>query len=493
MGFLSKMFDPGNVFSGDKGDFVGNLLDPVGGHMENFGLDEYNPLADTHDDVNSWMDDIGDSTELLARSRTKNIGREMKSGEMFKRDALTGFTGFGGSPIGTRFTNKVNANEDKPLWDMYGGATPDDYQYGENHGQDMSNQRGLDAAGQAVGKGFLNAFTFGLGSTALDGLNSYGYGDDEAARNSLKGGAKTFALNYLGLGDVTGGSDVGGMIGAGDYAPLVNGVVRGASNSATSAALNGSNRNEIGQAAATGGVTGGVRSGVGMAGNYLRNAFAEDMPDTGSLGGTMTDSDGESSATLGGVSSNEQIDANRQAYGAGGMSSMMSLPTSNGREQAMSVGQSAGPSSSVSDFIASITGGGGLGNYGDLAASAFGMYNANRQRKKLQEQQSNLQNLFSPNSPYAQMARQKMERQDAAGGRRSQYGNREVQLAALLADRQAQTMPQQQKYADAIGGYDNMMVNAGLRGAGQLYNMYKPQQQPRAFGLSGIPFRLGDD
>lgn len=47
---------------------------------------------------------------------------------------------------------------------------------------------------------------------------------------------------------------------------------------------------------------------------------------------------------------------------------------------------------------------------------------------------TNLNALSDPNSPYMQMARQKIERADAAAGRRSQVGEREVQLAAMLAD-----------------------------------------------------------
>lgn len=47
---------------------------------------------------------------------------------------------------------------------------------------------------------------------------------------------------------------------------------------------------------------------------------------------------------------------------------------------------------------------------------------------------TNLNALSDPNSPYMQMARQGLERKDAAAGRNSQWGDREVQLAAQLAD-----------------------------------------------------------
>jgi hypothetical protein len=47
---------------------------------------------------------------------------------------------------------------------------------------------------------------------------------------------------------------------------------------------------------------------------------------------------------------------------------------------------------------------------------------------------TNLNALSDPNSPYMQMARQAIERKDAAAGRNSQWGDRETQLAGTLAD-----------------------------------------------------------
>lgn len=47
---------------------------------------------------------------------------------------------------------------------------------------------------------------------------------------------------------------------------------------------------------------------------------------------------------------------------------------------------------------------------------------------------ANLAALSDPNSPYMKMAREAIERKDASAGRRSQWGEREVQLAGTLAD-----------------------------------------------------------
>jgi len=68
--------------------------------------------------------------------------------------------------------------------------------------------------------------------------------------------------------------------------------------------------------------------------------------------------------------------------------------------------------------------------------------NLNDQYNQLQDQQQqqlqSLSSLYSPNSPYAQVMRQQLDRRDAASGRRSQYGPREVELQAKLATQQGQ-------------------------------------------------------
>lgn len=83
---------------------------------------------------------------------------------------------------------------------------------------------------------------------------------------------------------------------------------------------------------------------------------------------------------------------------------------------------------------------GGLGNLGQISQD---QYNTARDQFATQNQQlqgnidtmtGNLNALSDPNSPYMQMARERISRADAAAGRRSQVGEREVQLAALLAD-----------------------------------------------------------
>lgn len=70
------------------------------------------------------------------------------------------------------------------------------------------------------------------------------------------------------------------------------------------------------------------------------------------------------------------------------------------------------------------------------------LYASNRANKNLKQQIGGLQGLFGPDSPYAQQMRQTLSRKDAAAGRRSQYGPREVELQARLAELNSRNAPQ---------------------------------------------------
>lgn len=96
-------------------------------------------------------------------------------------------------------------------------------------------------------------------------------------------------------------------------------------------------------------------------------------------------------------------------------------------------------------------------NYGDLAGTLAsglaGIYSANQMKQAAGQNTMNLGDMFGPNSAYAQQLRQQLERKDAAAGRRSQYGPREVELQARLAQMAAQYGPnisQQNLQAEAI-------------------------------------------
>ena len=121
-----------------------------------------------------------------------------------------------------------------------------------------------------------------------------------------------------------------------------------------------------------------------------------------------------------------------------------------------SLGQNAG---ALQEQIAALQA--QLGQGGQAAQAAYDQANAlfGSQNQGLQgnidTQTANLQALSDPNSPYMKMARQAMERKDAAAGRRSQWGERETQLAALLAEQVGKYSPGIQQ---SITGARNQMA-----------------------------------
>ena len=86
-------------------------------------------------------------------------------------------------------------------------------------------------------------------------------------------------------------------------------------------------------------------------------------------------------------------------------------------------------------------------DYGDLIGYGLGAYLSNNTANSYSSQMNNLASLYSQDSAYAQMLRKQLQARDAASGRRSQYGAREVELQAKLADlnsRNATTLAQLQ-------------------------------------------------
>ena len=304
MGLFSDFnpFDPANVFGGDKGDIVNNLLDPLGGFLENAGVNPWG-MNELHEDTGDWMDDLADGNSAMAQNRWKN----WKDGDGFQRMLLSGDLYASGSPWGTKLNNEVFGRDDKPVWNTMGGKTSGDYAYAASKGNDMSANAGVDAVGSTIGNGFLNAFTFGLGSTAARALDAYGNEGSVAGEDVLKQGAKNYAINYAadGLLDQvggelpstggyteagggyvsnndfggTGGFNLGNMLGAGDYAPTVNAAAKGAAGAAISTAGQGGNSTEIGQSALQGGALAGAKTGAEMAMDYFSSLGAS--PSTG--------------------------------------------------------------------------------------------------------------------------------------------------------------------------------------------------------------------
>jgi hypothetical protein len=136
--------------------------------------------------------------------------------------------------------------------------------------------------------------------------------------------------------------------------------------------------------------------------------------------------------------------------------------------------RSAGMNPILQRMSAQSAGGNGLsspGRFDSMAGNLMGLYSAYRNRKMAGKQAGQLQSLFSQNSPYAKQLEQTLMRQDAAAGRRSQVGPRQVELQARLAEMNSRNAPMLQSlYNQKAGAGDMMLKNLlglGMNGGAQ--------------------------
>lgn len=346
---------------------------------------------------------------------------------------------------------------------LAGGATAGGFDGGDGGegldtgGEDFvrsSSDRAAQYNNMGYGAG-KDSFLQTVGNGALRGAGVNG------AMTAAQGGDMNDILKNAAIGGVTGG--IGGGIGyanPAEYAGISDPSYQRYANNALSASVNaGATGGNIGQALGRSAIGSGVNyAGNGVA-NYVNSGGGDmplgDMPDIGTLGGTMQGEGsqlGENSATLGGMGSNLQAGADAAAsYNTPQMGSNPFIPMV---QQALGLVAPNG-SGGVS--------GNGLGN---MTGSLMGLYSAYQKRKQLGQLQGGLQGLYGQDSPYAQNLRSQLARRDAAGGRRSQYGPREVELQAKLAGLNAQMAP---TLANIMGQH-NGATNMGLYNIAQLFN-----------------------
>lgn len=340
---------------------------------------------------------------------------------------------------------------------------------------------GIGAIAGGIGAGMAGG---GVTGAAVGGATAGGVTAGLTGGDVLKNAALGGLTGYLGSG-----VNVGQAVGAGEYADLVNKMARGGL-----------------QGAMTGGGSGALK-GLGMAGlnHGLSSGLESIMGDTSMGGyGGLDDQMGSMGAVTDdytGANPNYSADHDVNMGYAGGMGGGGSLSYEQPTAQKMSdfgLGASGSdsfdmPSAPSGDmtgsagtswddefkkFSGSPLARGGLRafaalnpKYGQLMGAmgmmpqgkmsgmeaglgALGTLYANhRQNKAIKSQQQQLKDLFSPNSAYSKEMHQQLERKDAAAGRRSQYGPREAQLAAMLTQQNAQMQPY-------MGQLDQMRSNS---------------------------------
>ncbi len=91
----------------------------------------------------------------------------------------------------------------------------------------------------------------------------------------------------------------------------------------------------------------------------------------------------------------------------------------------------------------------GSTDFGAIGAGLGQIWNRYGAAKEYKNQGQQLQDLYGPNSAYSQQLQQSLLRQDAQRGRRSQFGTRNVELQARLADLASRNAPQLQNLTRA--------------------------------------------
>lgn len=198
-----------------------------------------------------------------------------------------------------------------------------------------------------------------------------------------------------------------------------------------------------------------------------------------------------------------------------GITSMMGIPMGmvntglNAMSQAGMIGQpntnadgSPAPAGTTGASSAS-TGGMGGGVEGLLGGLAS-LYGYNRANSAANDQVNSLSGMYGQDSPYAQMLRQQLVRKDAAAGRRSQYGNREVELQARLAQlasgnansianiRGGQNQMRAQGLAQLINFMNKSGATQGIQNGLQgMFNQGSGQQFDSSYGPALDPYGAG--
>lgn len=123
------------------------------------------------------------------------------------------------------------------------------------------------------------------------------------------------------------------------------------------------------------------------------------------------------------------------------------------------------------------TGGGSGLNIGSLLSLLYGAHSKNQMSKQLEDILGEMRGMYKPGSPEAEQMRKQIEAKDAAAGRRSQYGPREVELAGKLANARMQMlsspgfMNMQAAYMNNAPGSGGLSeIIAALGGGGNILN-----------------------
>ncbi len=308
-------------------------------------------------------------------------------------------------PLSTKLWNGVTGSDKKSLVNVFGSPGEQYYQQAEADGIDVGPSRTLHGIADVVAGFYAGQ---GLGNLAGAAGNAMGMGNGAGAVGSAgAGGSAGAASGTLGS---TVGMTAGGI-------PQI--VVTGAAGG--------------GAAGALGGGLGGL---AGAAGN---------LGGTSSAGNTTGPDDGIPQVHVTGTRPPATTGSTGVGAGVGSTLGGTAADWENFPNNNSNTNNQNKTGKSVLDGI----------DWGNLIQQGLGLasgnvdrINANKDTEWWNSQLNTLMNMYKPGTPEALLMEQKMAAQDAATGRRSQYGQRAVNLASNLADKRAGIM--------TSAGYQNM-------------------------------------
>ena len=260
---------------------------------------------------------------------------------------------------------------------------------------------------------------------------------------------------------------------------VLNSTLTGGLASGAVAALLGGN---VGQSALSGAVGSGVNSGI----NSLLNSTPTSTANTGSAGGTMTPDQTQAAvnAYIDAGSSPEQAaqyvatatGSNLDAVNNATINNTGTIQVADQTPYSLATANSTPTTAAAGAANAGTAGAGTTANQFPWMQGLLGlydMYNKQNASKALQDQfdkvNTQINGMYAPGSPEANLMQQEMERKDAAAGRNSQYGVRATDLAAKLAATKGQLL------SNTLGNQNNLLAASlatGNSSLGSLANLF---------------------
>ena len=308
-------------------------------------------------------------------------------------------------------------DEGNSVWDQAAGGSASNDPNNRRWGRTIGTLIGSYFTGGALGSAMGSSTGGAAASGALWGAGqAAGYGGDSSdiARGAVRGGISGGAGSYIE------GLDAAGNLGVTNpaYRGILNKTVSGA---ATTAMTPGTDSSDIAR--------GAVYSGVQGLGPMFSGMF----------------------------SGNSNANPYSVEFNPNNNSSVEFNPNNNSFESTNQSGFN-----NILDQVYGVLGHVGInrGNTGQIVEGLAGLYQANRQRKQAKDLMSM---IGGRRDAYGAQLRRQLERRDAASGRRSDYGGRETQLQAGLAELDSRNAPGMMQLSNLESLSRLGMLQSGLR------------------------------